>query len=114
MSESDDKWSYIKDVVRELDGINPIAKLRLSKAEHGALVSKCNDSIHFINQLSKDEYFGTASLARTKDVHYAKLASFIDHKDLYEGLSKFTTFKYTYIMKVGCKKLKDNPLFECF
>jgi hypothetical protein len=32
-------------------------------------------------------------------------------------LSKFTSFQYTYKMpfwKLDLKKLKDNPIFECF
>jgi hypothetical protein len=96
MSESDDKWDYIKGVVRELKEIKPTT---LDELTHGLYIGKCKDSIGYIDQLTVEGYFVRgvgAALSIESDGYYEKFISFIRHKILYEGLSKFTSFQYTY------------------
>jgi hypothetical protein len=95
MSESDAKWDYIKKTAGEVADNKPTT---LDKLTLGALVSKCKDSIHHIDQLSNEGYFVSAALSLEKDGYYEKFIAFVRHEDLYQGLSKFTSFQYTYKM----------------
>jgi hypothetical protein len=98
MSESDAKWDYIKKTAGEVADNKPTT---LDELMLRALTRKCKDSIGYIDQLTVEGYFvrgvGTA-LSIEKVGYYEKFISFIRHEDLYEGLSKFTSFQYTYKM----------------
>jgi hypothetical protein len=107
MSESDAKWDYIKKTAGEVEESEQI---RLNELKRGALTKKCKNSIQHINQLTDELYFVSAALSIESDGYYKKFIAFVGHEDLYQGLSKFTTFIPVYIqnaiLKVRLQKTK--------